>query len=219
MADVFFIVANKRGQDSVNGIKYFPDCVTNIGHEFKADATELPVEEGVASSDHVQKRNKTFTVSGMYNKYNLYKWAGDSVDETPQARIQDAYRVLVRLYESSNRFTLVSKYDSYPNCVITNLSIPVTPETGDSLTFTAEIKQLRSSEVQEVNIVQTENVIESKKDDASSSTSVGKKKVGQTNFRKLLGFLSAEDELSPEEKQALEDLIESGAARQQAGGG
>lgn len=177
MADVFFIVANKRGQDSLNGIKYFPDCVTNIGHEFNAEATELPVEEGVAASDHVQKKNKTFTVSGMYNKYNLYKWAGDSVDETPQSRIQDAYRALVRLYESSDRFTLVSKYESYPDCVLTNLSIPVTPETGDSLTFTAEIKQLRSSQLQEVNIVQTQNVIEPKRDDASRSRSTGKKKV------------------------------------------
>lgn len=206
MADVFLIVANKRNFKE-NGVKYFPDCVTEINHDMRNEVSEYPVEDGETISDHVQKRNRTFSFSAQYSPYNLNVWVDDKIAQDPQSRVQEAYRALIGLRDNRTVFTFVSKYDSYPNCVITNLSIPVTPDQGNSLRFSAEITQLRIATTEQVNIIQTQNVIESKKDDASVSSSSGKAKTFNSiteNLRieasETVDFISMTEE---EQKRAL----------------
>jgi hypothetical protein len=183
MADVFLIVANKKNQSGEAGIKYYPDCTTSISHNFTNEVTEYPVENGVSISDHVQAKNKTFSFSAIYNQHNLNVWLDDKVSR--EDRINDAYQNLLSLYNSKAVFTFVSRYDSYDNCVITNLTIPVAPDDGNTLMFTAEIKQLRTASTEQVTLVQVDNVITSKKDDATSSSSSGKKKTERSALEAL----------------------------------
>ena len=177
MADIFLIVANKRGQDSISGIKYFPDCVMEIGHSFTSEITENPVESGESFSDHIQKRNNKFRVRAYYDAYTLNQWGDDAISNLNDGmtRLKEAYAALEAMHDKRSVFTLVSKFKSYPNCTITSLDIPITPENSSRLEFSMEITQFRTARVEQTLIVQVQNVIESKKDDASNKSSSGKK--------------------------------------------
>jgi hypothetical protein len=186
---IVFIVANKKGNAGVDvgGDNYFTDCTLSINHTFSNQVTEHAVEEGANFSDHVQVMSNTFSVSGMYNKVSINPYEGNSLGKSVE-RLQEAYQFLLKLRNSKERFTLVSKFDSYPDCVVSSLSIPVNPDNSNSLMFSMEIKQIRVAKTNVVNIVQTDNVADFKKDDASSASNFGNSntKVGGNSV--LLGI-------------------------------
>jgi hypothetical protein len=174
MADsISFIVANKKKSNAnVDGIKYFPDCTVSISHTFDNEVTEHAIENGASFSDHSQRKNNKFSVSGVYNTKSLNVYTGDNISQ--DNRIPDAYSFLVNLRESRSRFTLVSKYASYPNCTITSLRFPVAPTDGNTLLFEMDISQIRLSSLEQVNIVVVDNVTDSKKDDAAATSNNGR---------------------------------------------
>lgn len=189
MSDITFIVANKRSNSSVEGVagsKYFTDCTVDIQHEFANSVTEHPVETGESFSDHVQRRNNRFTVNGVFSEIPLRGYQGDTLPV--QERVAAAYEFLKRLRDERLKFTLVSKYESYPDCVVENLSIPTTAENSSSLFFTLSVVQIRTAKTTLVNIVQVDNVREDKKDDASKTGNDGKKNTDGKGNTLLLDF-------------------------------
>lgn len=174
MADnIVFIVANKKKISSgLSGLKYFPDCTISISHTFDNDVTEHAVEDGESFTDHVQKKNKMFSVSGVYNAKGLSVYAGDNISQ--DNRVADAYTFLTSLRDDRKVFTLVSKYDVYPDCVVKSLKFPVAPTDGNTLLFEMDLVQVRKAKLEQVNIITVQNVIDSKKDDASSTSNKGK---------------------------------------------
>lgn len=190
MSDIVFIVANKRANSSVDGVagsKYFTDCTVDIQHEFSNSVTQHPVETGVSFSDHVQVNNNRFTVNGVFSEMPLAGYQGDTL--SLEKRIPAAYDFLKRLRDERLRFTLVSKYESYPDCVIENLSIPVGADNSSSLFFTISVVQIRTAEVSLVNIIQAEKVREDKKDDAASQSEAGKKNPDDKGNTVFLDFV------------------------------
>ena len=206
MSDITFIVANKRSNSSVDGVagsKYFTDCTVDIQHEFANTVTEHPVETGESFSDHVQRRNNRFTVNGVFSEIPLRGYQGDTLPI--QERVKAAYDFLKRLRDERLKFTLVSKYESYQDCVVENLSIPTTAENSSSLFFTLSIVQIRTAKTTLVNIVQVDNVRDDKKDDASKNGSSGKKNTNENLVawsKELVSFFSEtlEDTKEADEK-------------------
>lgn len=203
MSDITFIVANKRAnsgvQDSVVGSKYFADCTVTISHNFSNSVTEHPVEDGVSFSDHVQNRNARFTVSGEYSDIPLNQYSGDQLPLID--RVKAAYTFLRGLRDNKTKFTLVSKYDAYPNCVVEVLDIPTDLSTQSVLRFDMSIVQIRSATTQFINIVQTDNVAEFKKDDAAKTQNTGRKNGedgSNTALQSLTEYLSSQG--APEAK-------------------
>lgn len=206
MSDITFIVANKRSNSSVEGVagsKYFTDCTVDIQHEFASSVTEHPVETGESFSDHVQRRNNRFTVNGVFSDIPLRGYQGDTLPI--QERVKAAYDFLKRLRDERLKFTLVSKYESYQDCVVENLSIPTTAENSSSLFFTLSIVQIRTAKTTLVNVVQVDNVRDDKKDDASKNDSSGKKNTLENLVawsKELVSFFSGtlEDTKEADEK-------------------
>jgi len=181
MSDITFIVANKKSNsaaDSVVGSRYFSDCTISIQHSFPNAVTEHPVETGESFSDHVQEQNARFTVSGIFSDIPLNAYNGDSLPQLN--RMKAAYDFLRSLRKAGTKFTLVSKYDTYPNCVIESLDIPSDTEGVVTLRFDLSIVQIRTANVTSVNIVQTDNVADFKKDDATKANNSGKKNTSES---------------------------------------
>lgn len=180
---IFFIVADKRKNSrlEVTGDKYFADCTISISHNFVNEVTEHAVEVGSNFSDHIEVKANTFNVSGVFNAQPLQRYLEDKLIYTN--RIKEAYKFLTGLRNNRTVFTLVSKYDSYPNCVITNLSIPLDAETGNTLFFDMEIKQIKLAKVDQVAVVKTWSVKDSLVDTAKSTSSTGRSTTTETPMK------------------------------------
>lgn len=172
---ITFIVANKfkAGVSEVAGEKYFADCTVSISHDFSNTVTEHPVETGVSFSDHIQVKNNRFTVSGVFGQYGLNDFQADTLSRGTE-RIQQAYKFLRRLRDERLTFTLVSKYDTYYDCVIESLTIPVSVESSSSLYFDISVVQIRTASTEVVNLIKVDNVAASKQDTASGKSNGGK---------------------------------------------
>ena len=172
---ITFIVANKfkAGVSEVAGEKYFADCTVSISHDFSNTVTEHPVETGVSFSDHIQVKNNRFTVSGVFGQYGLNDFQADTLSRGTE-RIQQAYKFLRRLRDERLTFTLVSKYDTYYDCVIESLTIPVSVESSSSLYFDISVVQIRTASTEVVNLIKVDNVAASKTDTASGKSNGGK---------------------------------------------
>lgn len=184
---ITFIVANKfaAGNAEIAGEKYFADCTVSISHNFSNSVTEHPVETGVSFSDHVQLQNNKFNVSGIFGQYGLNDYQADTLTRGSE-RIQQAYKFLRRLRDERLTFTLVSKYETYPDCVVESLTIPVNADGSNSLYFDMSIVQIRKATTESVNLV-ISNVIDSKKDSASGTTNGGKKTSEDRSILKAIG--------------------------------
>ncbi len=173
---VTFIVANKfaAGNTEIAGEKYFTDCTVSISHDFSNSVTEHPVETGVSFSDHIQVKNNRFTVSGIFGQYGLNDYQADTLSRGLE-RIQQAYKFLRRLRDERLTFTLVSKYETYPDCVIESLTLPVSVESSNSLYFDITVVQIRKATTESVNlVVNPKSVADSKKDAAAITANGGK---------------------------------------------
>lgn len=172
---ITFIVANKfkAGVSEIAGEKYFADCTVSISHEFNNTVTEHPVETGVSFSDHVQLKNNRFNVSGIFGQYGINDFQADALTRTAD-RIPQAYAFLRKLRDERVTFTLVSKYETYYDCVVESLSIPANPESSNSLYFDLSIVQIRKATTETVNLISATRVIDGKKDSASSTENGGK---------------------------------------------
>lgn len=189
------IVANKLANSGVGetiaGDKVFTDCTVSISHTFANSVTEHPVETGVSFSDHVQNQNNRFSVTGIFSNVQLTKYAGDQLPYFNE-RVKAAYTFLKQLRDSRQSFTLVSMYDSYPDCVIESLDIPVSVESATSLYFTMNVVQIRRASTELTNIVQVDNVADFKKDDAAKGSNSGKGQstdIGKSGLKQASGAL------------------------------
>jgi hypothetical protein len=172
---ITFIVANKfkAGVSEIAGEKYFADCTVSISHDFSNSVTEHPVETGVSFSDHVQLKNNRFQVSGIFGQYGINDFQADTLSRGLD-RIPEAYKFLRRIRDERLTFTLVSKYETYYDCVVESLSIPAAPESSSSLYFDMNIVQIRKATTETVNLITVAKVVDSKKDTASSTSNGGK---------------------------------------------
>lgn len=189
---ITFIVANKfkAGVSEIAGEKYFADCTVSISHDFSNTVTEHPVETGVSFSDHVQLKNNRFTVSGIFGQYGINDFQADTLTRTAD-RIPQAYSFLRKLRDERLTFTLVSKYETYSDCVVESLSIPANPESSNSLYFDITIVQIRKATTETVNLISAVRVVDGKKDAASSTTNGGKTTSGTPSVAaSLLDFIT-----------------------------
>lgn len=177
--DLIFIVANKKVNADTTAL--FPDCTVSIDHKWDNDITEHPIERGESVADHIITKNAMFSVSGVFNEYTLETYFGNVVGN--ESRIKDAYDYLVSLRNNRLPFTLVSKYSSYPNCVVRSLNVPVAPTDGNStLIFSMEIQQIRFGFTEEVSLVRAEAVADPFKDLAAPKQSIGNSQIGLSIF-------------------------------------
>lgn len=159
------------------------DAVPEIGIRRSADVTAYPVEDGAEVSDNVQKKNNTFTLSGIITetpirlKKDLLYSAG--VNGT---RVSQAIEYLDKIFDARQPIILVTENKIYENVILKGISYDSTAEF--SMRFDLEFEQVRFVRKAETNVIATKTQ-STKNSGGSVKTAISKmppksNKVGET---------------------------------------
>jgi len=119
------------------------DATVEITHSFRSQITEHPVERGSSVTDHVRPENRAFSVKGYVSNHHVAPVVQGNVLGDSGRRTKIAYDYLDDMWRNAVPFTMVTELDSYPNCVIESLDIPVSAKHGEAIEINLKIKQLR----------------------------------------------------------------------------
>ncbi len=154
MSAVWGILANMLKPDSgVVGLQgqYLNmefDVVMTEDHTWASEVTSNPVEDGEPVCDHVQRKADTLSISGVISNASLQRWKGyfwEKLSEllTRESDVQIAFDKLRQIMDDRQPVTVYTRYRTYPDMVMTSLSIPRKREDGDAIEFTASFTHVR----------------------------------------------------------------------------
>ena len=113
------------------------DAVLNENHQYDADITENPVEDGTIFSDNVVlqpiRLEMTCRVTDASPSLLNLRSPGTA---------DDAFKSLVALQRSREVFDVVTGINVYSNMMLQSLSIPRESSDGRSLRFNAVLKEI-----------------------------------------------------------------------------
>ena len=139
------------------------DVIVNESAQSSATITANPVENGADVNDHIIINPMTFSMVGIVSDTKVQILgglgtlnqviSGDAFtkDDTPS---KEAWGLLLELQAERIPFTLVTNLREYENVVIENLSESQDKDTSNSLTFTANMKEIIFVGVQDVTAEQ-----------------------------------------------------------------
>lgn len=154
------------------------DAVLQEEHEWSAEATSNPVEEGAPITDHVIEQADKLRVSGFVSNTPVtlsgsiasFLGLGSSAPKT-----QEVFNLLHELLKLKQPMTVYTKYRIYDDMVMTAVNIPRSATNGDALEFNVEFVHIRKVATQ---IVDVPNGISSKKA-SKSDAATGRKAESQ----------------------------------------
>jgi len=113
------------------------DAVLNEVHQFDADITENPVEDGTIYSDNVVLQpirvEMTCRVTDASSSLLKLRSAGTA---------DDAYKALVKLQRSRETFDVITGINVYTNMMLQSVSFPRESSDGRSIRFNAVLKEI-----------------------------------------------------------------------------
>lgn len=153
VSDVASLIFKQKFSQKVGRLDI--DIVSSRAVSETLTITNNPVENGFVS-DHVKKEPTEINMSGIISKYSLRNSIITSVtslitNSLPN-RLKDAHDELYRLFYEQEPITLVLKYKSYSNMVLTNLDMPEDPLDGETFRFNLNFKEVRIVQSQLVSL-------------------------------------------------------------------
>ena len=138
------------------------DAVLQEEHEWSAEATSNPVEEGAPITDHVIEQADKLRVSGFVSNtpVTLSGSIASFLGGSSAPKTQDVFDLLHELLKLKQPMTVYTKYRIYDDMVMTAVNIPRSTSNGDALEFNVEFVHIRKVATQ---IVDVPNGISSKK--------------------------------------------------------
>jgi hypothetical protein len=159
------------------------DAVLDENHEWSAEATSNPVEQGAPVTDHVIEQSDKLTIKGFVTDTPL------TVSQSlPQiSRSQDVFDLLYQLIKLKEPLSVYTKHRVYDEMVLTNVTIPRAAGVGEAIEFTAEFVHVRKVATQMVDVPPGINPKDSAKANESLSRKAqpqkdGGKKQPETKF-------------------------------------
>lgn len=115
-------------------------------HSGEVEVPEHPVEEGANIADHARLKAEKVTIDGVVSNTPVLtdqrREAGDvAVDQ--RGRADTAYENLRRMKDARQVVKLVTLLREYDNMLLTSLSVPREPKTGEIVQFSATFSQVR----------------------------------------------------------------------------
>lgn len=126
------------------------DVMLDEKHEWAADATSFPVEEGSPITDHVIEQADKLMITGFISDTPII--ASVSVTKLIGERTQGVFDLLNRLIKLREPITVYTKYRAYINMIMTKVDIPRTAGQGEAIEFTAEFINIRKVATQIVGV-------------------------------------------------------------------
>ncbi len=145
MAFVFLVAGGTNDGETSS---FIFDALIETEETYKTTVTKHPVESGYSVADHKFQNNAVFKLKGLVQNNPLSNSNGNTssnnvVTQGSSNRISQAREQLLELYNSDTTFTLVMKYDSFEDCVVTGLNFPRNANTANILTANITVEQLR----------------------------------------------------------------------------
>lgn len=135
------------------------DCVLSESHKSEVEVTSHNVEEGADITDHARPKPREVTLTGIVSETpinivqqrRIVESKGqrfETVTSTASPRgstqyVEAALAKLENLYAKPQLVDLITSIRKYSNMMLTSLSIPRDPKTGDALNFTAVFREVR----------------------------------------------------------------------------
>lgn len=174
------LIAGGKGGTEAQEIYRF-DAVLNVDAKRSSTVTKHPVETGVTITDHVFTNNTIIEISGVITNQPIPQKLfnpviGQDRIEKPfegaRVRVQSAYDVIVKSFNDKELITISHEFDSFANCIITNLTIPRNAQIGESMSIKLTLEQLQivSTDISEVSQEIFDSATVNKKKGAGSSS-------------------------------------------------
>lgn len=131
------------------------DAMLDESHEWSADATSNPVEDGAPVTDHVIEQSDKLTIRGVVTDAPLNASSsilgfigGGSADN----KTQTVFDLLDTLIKKREVLTVYTKHKTYSDMVLTNVTIPRSASVGEAVEFRAEFIHIRKVATQTVDV-------------------------------------------------------------------
>ena len=124
------------------------DAALDENHEWSAEATSNPVEEGAPVTDHVIEQSDKLKIKGFVTDTPLT--ASQSVGQI--SRSQEVFDLLYKLIKLKEPMTVYTKHKIYDDMVMTNVTIPRAAGVGAAIEFSAEFINIRKVATQMVDV-------------------------------------------------------------------
>ena len=131
------------------------DAVLEEVHEWSAEATSNPVEEGAPVTDHVIEQSDKLTIKGFVTDSPLalsQSISGILNFGRAGNRTQTTFDLLHELLKLKEPMTVYTKHRIYDDMVLTSVSIPRAAGVGEAIEFHAEFIHIRKVATQMVDV-------------------------------------------------------------------
>ena len=113
------------------------ECTLSETHSATSRITNQPVEEGSTISDHIVNDPEKVNITGFISDTPL--------DASYSNYSQLAFDTLYQIRDTRNTISVVTNYRVYQDMVITNISVPRTQRSGQSIEFSVELTKIRKA--------------------------------------------------------------------------
>lgn len=205
----FFFRDEKFGIGSVTF-----DLLIDESHSLEFDIADHAIENGATISDHVQERLRTVQVTGLFTNHPIGdKTSGYVTEENPDGTVEvnrkpdrvnvygreatinvaldQQLETLKALARDRKPVRLVTALEVYEQMVIETLSFDRGPDDGESVKFTARLREVRTATVEATYRDGVWNPPEPK----TQATEEGKKLSENKKFGKVTGIEKTTNEI------------------------
>ena len=157
------------------------DAALDENHEWSAEATGNPVEEGAPVADHVIEQSDKLKIRGFVTDTPLtISQSVQGIVNSGQVgnRTQAVFDLLHQLIKLKEPMTVYTKHKIYDEMILTNVNIPRTAGVGEAIEFSAEFINIRKVATQMVDVPDGINPKKDKKADAATGKKTEPQKDG-----------------------------------------
>lgn len=155
------------------------DIVSSRNISEKVSITNNPIEGGF-NTDNAKDEPTEISISGIISKFSLKNSKITQVTTLLSGsipnRLKDAYDELYRIRDEKKPITLIMKYKSYPNMLLSSLNFPDEANNGEALRFNAVFKEIRIVESQLTSIINSKIKTDTAKKKSSFGRQTGTEK-------------------------------------------
>lgn len=130
-------------------------------HEWKAEATSNPVEEGAPITDHVIEHADKLKIRGFvsdatmqssFSNAGISRVLGTFNGNPIQSHSQGVFDALYTLIKKRETLVVYTKHKIYTDMVLTDVNIPRTASNGEAIEFTADFIHIRKVATKTVDV-------------------------------------------------------------------
>jgi len=118
------------------------DAAITETHSLSAQVVQHPIEDGAEIADHISLNSRTYQLEGVVARAPN-SVAGALTQGLFSRKDQEAYLDLETLFENREPFVVVTGLRVYPSMVFSRFTVRRNKDTGQVLSFSAEMVEIR----------------------------------------------------------------------------